>query len=300
MLSVIVPSKNNGETLENCLRSIIDSHGDKEIIIVDAHSTDKTPEILEKYMEQIKVIYDEGGGLGIARNRGVEASSGDVVCFVDGDAYVSKNHFLKIVRCFDENPMVGVIAVEETVKISENPTHVEKLGCVYERERVRGEHKPHFAPGYFIAFRRKAFDDVGGFWSFPPIGGDDLDFTLRVRDRGWELGWVKTKGWHQLRKTILGMLGDTWRLGKGRPCFDKKYLNHPYVLNHVSRRRLYRFFGKKYWIYMELLGLFTPVLALRYLFRWRSIDVYFYWIAKKWTRLLAYMWGWLTWAKNIQ
>ena len=44
MISVIVLSKNNDDTLDKCLKSIIESDGEKEIIVVDAHSTDDTPQ----------------------------------------------------------------------------------------------------------------------------------------------------------------------------------------------------------------------------------------------------------------
>jgi glycosyltransferase involved in cell wall biosynthesis len=59
MISVIVLSKNNGDTLDTCLNSIINALGEKEIIVVDANSSDNAPSILEKYREKIKVVYDE-------------------------------------------------------------------------------------------------------------------------------------------------------------------------------------------------------------------------------------------------
>jgi len=102
MISVIVLSKNNGDTLDACLNSIINALGEKEIIVVDAHSSDNTPSILEKYREKIKVVYDEGKGIGIARNIGVKASKGDIICFVDADAFVSKDHFIKIKDYFEK------------------------------------------------------------------------------------------------------------------------------------------------------------------------------------------------------
>lgn len=80
MISVIVLSYNSSETLDRCLSSIIDSYESKEIIVVDAHSTDETPKILKKYEDRVKVIYDEGKGIGIARNLGVKASNGEIIC----------------------------------------------------------------------------------------------------------------------------------------------------------------------------------------------------------------------------
>lgn len=298
-ISVIILSKNNGETLENCIRSIINSRGYKEIIVVDAHSTDKTPEILEKYKEQIRVVYDEGRGIGIARNVGVEASSGDVICFVDADAFVSKNHFIEITRYLAENPDIGVVHAEGRIRTSENPTYIEKLGCTYKRTQPSAREWGRVVYGYFMAFRRKAFDDVGGFWSFPPFGADDGDFSIRVTDKGWKRGLIYAEGWHMCRRTTLGVLSEAWTMGKGNSCYDKKYLNHPYILRQKSRRKLYKVF-RKHWIYIRLVTLFTPILALRQLFTCKSLGVYFYCIVSEWAGLFGYMWGWLTWAKKVE
>ncbi len=74
-VSVIVLSKNNGRTLGQTLLSILKSRTPpgwyKEVVVVDAHSSDDTPAILSLFGEYVKVVYDEGKGIGIARNLGV-------------------------------------------------------------------------------------------------------------------------------------------------------------------------------------------------------------------------------------
>ncbi|MEM3641427.1 MAG: glycosyltransferase family 2 protein, partial [Candidatus Bathyarchaeia archaeon] len=181
MISVIVLSKNNGDTLDKCLSCIINSYGDKEIIVVDAHSSDNTPRILEKYRGKISVIYDEGKGIGIARNLGVSHSKRDIICFVDADAFCSKDHFVKIKELFDKNPEIGVIDVHPYEKISGNIPYVQKMEAKIRFLRIKSRYtlikdEKLMAAGYFISFRRKVFDDVKGFWSFPPYGADDNEF----------------------------------------------------------------------------------------------------------------------------
>ena len=82
-ISIIVLSKNNGDTIAYTLLSIVKAKVPKgykrEIIVVDARSTDNTPRILEKFKRWIKVVYDNGEGIGIARNIGVLNSSGDII-----------------------------------------------------------------------------------------------------------------------------------------------------------------------------------------------------------------------------
>ena len=72
-VSIIIPTKNNGNIIERCLDSIreLDYPEDKiEVIIVDGRSTDKTGEIAKRY--GYKVVYGDIGTIGGERNIGVE------------------------------------------------------------------------------------------------------------------------------------------------------------------------------------------------------------------------------------
>jgi len=106
-ISVVIPTKNNALTIEKAMDSVLKSlariDNPWEIVVVDAHSTDGTLEILRKYSDYIKVIGDEGRGIGAARNLGVRNSTGDVIFFVDADCIVKPDHFSKLLRAFDGN-----------------------------------------------------------------------------------------------------------------------------------------------------------------------------------------------------
>ena len=64
-----------------------------EIIIVDDGSTDgKTPTLCDRFSEEdyrVRVIHKENGGLGSARNAGIEAASGDYIMFYDADDFLA-------------------------------------------------------------------------------------------------------------------------------------------------------------------------------------------------------------------
>ena len=65
-----------------------------EIILVDDESPDKCPEICDKWAakdSRIKVIHKKNGGLGYARNTGIENATGEYICFVDSDDYIASD-----------------------------------------------------------------------------------------------------------------------------------------------------------------------------------------------------------------
>jgi glycosyltransferase involved in cell wall biosynthesis len=56
-----------------------------EIIVVDDGSSDSTPKILKRYARRVRVLRQDNAGPAAARNRGIEAAEGDLVCFQDAD-----------------------------------------------------------------------------------------------------------------------------------------------------------------------------------------------------------------------
>ena len=95
LVSVIVPVYNVEKYLARCIQSVCgQSYQGLEIILVDDGSKDKSGVICDEYAEQdgrIKVIHKENGGLGDARNAGVEKAEGKYLLFVDSDDRIHEN-----------------------------------------------------------------------------------------------------------------------------------------------------------------------------------------------------------------
>ena len=93
LVSIIVPVYNVEKYVSKCAVSLINqTYKNTEIIFVDDGSTDESGKICDDFAERysfIKVLHQKNGGLSDARNKGMRASSGDYVVFVDSDDYVS-------------------------------------------------------------------------------------------------------------------------------------------------------------------------------------------------------------------
>src|SRR4051794_17766097 len=105
-VSIIVPIYNVEKFFERCMKSIVNqSYSNIEIILVDDESPDNCPELCEQWKEKdarVKVIHKKNGGLGFARNSGMEIAEGDYIAFVDSDDYVEINMIEKVVSRIKE------------------------------------------------------------------------------------------------------------------------------------------------------------------------------------------------------
>ncbi len=94
-LSVIIPVYNGEKTLSDTLSSLINQENCNfpwEIVVIDDGSTDGSLSLLstfEKKAEEkgvlLRILPFDNMGVGVARNRGVEAAEGDVILFLDSD-----------------------------------------------------------------------------------------------------------------------------------------------------------------------------------------------------------------------
>jgi glycosyltransferase involved in cell wall biosynthesis len=87
-VSVIIPTYNRAHYLGEAIESILNQDirdCRTEIIVVDDGSTDNTKEVLEKFGNSVRYIYQDNRGAGSARNRGIHEATGEWVSFLDSD-----------------------------------------------------------------------------------------------------------------------------------------------------------------------------------------------------------------------
>ncbi len=107
---MIVPFYNVQQYAPDTLRSLrLNADRDFEFILVDDHSKDETPAILERAAEdlsdvaQVRYIrHERNGGLATARNTGLDAAQGEYLTFLDGDDWLAPGYFAELVSAMDE------------------------------------------------------------------------------------------------------------------------------------------------------------------------------------------------------
>lgn len=106
-VSIIVPIYNVEKYLDHCMQSLLNQTlNDIEIIMVDDESPDSCPKLCDEYAKRdsrIKVIHKKNGGLGYARNSGLDIATGEYVAFVDSDDFVDKAIYQILYDCASKN-----------------------------------------------------------------------------------------------------------------------------------------------------------------------------------------------------
>ena len=134
--SIIVPVYNVEKYLVNCLDSIINqTYKNFEIIIINDGSTDNSYSILENYAQNypnlIRVFSKENGGLGSARNLGIQKAVGRFLWFIDSDDWIEVDALFKLYNVLKNNDFNVLVfdfnIIEEKKKKKKKKALLEKI-----------------------------------------------------------------------------------------------------------------------------------------------------------------------------
>jgi glycosyltransferase involved in cell wall biosynthesis len=185
-VSVIIPAYDSRSTILETLLSVKnqDYQGSVEIIVVDDGSTDGTPEIADRH--STKVIRQSNKGPGVARNRGVQEASGDILVFTDSDCVLSPGFVSEVIKSFQDGNVSGVQGKYECHDRSVIARFVQHE---YE-ERARRQAKVdnvYWVATHSACYRRDAFFQVSGFYEDTFSRGEDLELSQRMADQGLKI-----------------------------------------------------------------------------------------------------------------
>lgn len=158
LASLIIPTKNEEANLKILLEQIQrQTYKDVEVVVADAHSTDRTREIARSFGAVVVV----GGMPGAGRNLGAAASHGDVLIFLDADARLQPPRLLEDLLTEMRRRRLDVCGVDIN---PENGRLIERVSyALYNRyARIMGGALPH-AVGTFMLAKRFIHEAIGGF-----------------------------------------------------------------------------------------------------------------------------------------
>ena len=225
-VSVIVPAFNEERTIRECLVSLLKMdypHERREILVVDNGSTDRTAEIIKSL--PVTYIREERKGISHARNRGIEASKGEILAATDADCVVTTGWLRELVQEFEDEGVGGVEG--ETVAyppVSPVEHYLARIRSHSHHARRSSPLFP-FVPNANIAYRREVFDKIGRFDPRCSPAGEDVDFSWRfLAETGLELRYnPRAVVFHRHRSTVWDFFSQQMRNGRGLAILQAKY-----------------------------------------------------------------------------
>ncbi len=221
-LDVIIPTKNSGDIIRECLVALKSQTMEVNIIIVDAHSTDETVRIATEY--GATVIPEppsnvKGSRRAVACNEGLKHSTTPLVGFVDSDTIVPERWAEDLVPYILNGPCVGSVTSGcislDATPLSRAISRVIKFGSTHARNFEKMI-KIDSSPGYNSIYLREAIDRVGGFSE--NIGGcEDWELNYRIRKAGWDvIGVPESPVEHRERRSLKSFAGQMRGYGWSR------------------------------------------------------------------------------------
>lgn len=109
-VSVIIPTYNRAAVIGRTIDSVLaQTYPNIEVIVVDDGSTDDTRDVLSRYDERVRYVYQQNSGPSAARNRGVAQSTADYIAFLDSDDIILPTKVAKQVAYLDAHPEADIV-----------------------------------------------------------------------------------------------------------------------------------------------------------------------------------------------
>jgi GT2 family glycosyltransferase len=250
-ISVVICSYNGQRTIGQAISEVLQSsYPNYEVIVVNDGSTDQTSQIAGEF-PKVRVISVQNGGLSAARNIGMEAATGEIIAYIDDDAYPDLYWLHYLGSAFMRTPHVAIggpnipppgdgSVAECVANAPGGPVHVLLTDEIAEH-----------IPGCNFAVRRAALKEIGGFDPVYRTAGDDVDACWRLQEFG-TIGFAPAAVvWHHRRNSFKAYWKQQKGYGRAEALLERKWplkynaaghlawqgrVYGPGILRHVARR----------------------------------------------------------------
>lgn len=207
-ISIITPLYNGEKYIEETILSVIkQTYNNWEMLIVDDCSSDNSPNIVKKYVEQDKRIkhirLEKNSGAAIARNKAIEIAEGEYIAFLDSDDLWKKEKLEKQINFMKENNYA--ISFTEYEEINENG---KKLNIL-----IKSPQKPVTYRSYLLT---NPIGCLTGMYSVKKLGKVYMPLLKNREDTGFWLNILKKDVAYSLKENLAD-----YRVRKGSLSFNK-------------------------------------------------------------------------------
>lgn len=194
--SIIIPVYNRIDEVDDLLQSLAaQTCKNFETIIVEDGSTSPCREVVEKYADRIdiKYFFKDNEGRSIARNYGMERSTGEYLIFFDSDCVIPPDYFATLTKHLGQNQLDcfgGPDAAHESFSNTQKAINY-SMTSFLTTGGIRGGKVclEKFTPRTFnMGFSRKVYETVGGFRE---MFSEDIDMSTRIRNAGFSIGLIR-------------------------------------------------------------------------------------------------------------
>jgi cellulose synthase/poly-beta-1,6-N-acetylglucosamine synthase-like glycosyltransferase len=217
-VSVIVPVRDGESLIGQCLDSILATDyppARREILVVDNASSDGTPSLIRS--RPVTYLREERRGVSNARNRGIAASTGEILAFVDADCLVEPQWLTELVRPF-EDPDVGSVAGDLQHVPPTTAAERQAARLLGNWQRFAFTSDPAYPITANAAYRRDVIERIGPFDPHM-TRAQDVELGLRFQERSdLRLAYAeRATARHRNRSTQRGFFRQQlgWAYGAG-------------------------------------------------------------------------------------
>jgi glycosyltransferase involved in cell wall biosynthesis len=186
-ISVVIPSYNKSDTIGKCLDAVFSSeYKHFEVVVVDDCSDDNSLDIIRQYPCEL-ICLEERSGTSVARNRGAEGSTGEVIFFTDADCLLQKDT-LSLVNIAISRAGHDTVIGGTYTKLPYDVNFFsifQSLFVHYSETKNTGN--PDYIAAHAMIMSAGMFKKSGGFpEDFLPII-EDVEFSHRLKRSGCRL-----------------------------------------------------------------------------------------------------------------
>ncbi len=199
-VAIIVPTCNQARFLRKCVDSALtQTFDDLEVIVVDDGSIDDTPAVAGEFdtNDNFKYFRQENMGVAIARNRGMNESAGEYLCFLDSDDFYHPKKVALQASILDENPDIDFVYCD-IVPVDENGRESAQALSVGESRQVLSGNifsslfLGRYFPTHTVMVRRAALNRFGQF-DISLGAHADYELWLRLAAEGCQAYYLDRK-----------------------------------------------------------------------------------------------------------